>query len=87
MQRMAVLQARIQRHLCGRSFSPITIGEKFPLDSDLHSSLLFKASTLRLNGRLMHDKTEEARRKELLHSVREDARRKMRDSLPVPHQS
>ena len=33
---------------------------------------------------LMPDKNEKARRKELLHSVREDARRKVRDSLPVP---
>lgn len=32
----------------------------------------------------MPDKTEKSRRKELLHSVREDARRKVRDSLPVP---
>ena len=32
----------------------------------------------------MPDKTEKARRKELLHAVREDARRKVRDSLPVP---
>lgn len=30
------------------------------------------------------DKTEKARRKELLHAAREDARRKVRDSLPVP---
>lgn len=30
------------------------------------------------------DKTEKARRKELLNAVREDARRKLRDSLPVP---
>jgi hypothetical protein len=37
-----------------------------------------------LNGHLMPDKNEKARRKELLHSVREDARRKVRDSLPVP---
>jgi len=32
----------------------------------------------------MPDKNEKARRKELLHAVREDARRKERDSLPVP---
>jgi hypothetical protein len=32
----------------------------------------------------MPDKTEKAKRKELLHAVREDARRKVRDSLPVP---
>jgi hypothetical protein len=32
----------------------------------------------------MPDKSEKARRKEILHSVREDERRKVRDSLPVP---
>jgi hypothetical protein len=32
----------------------------------------------------MPDETEKARRKELLLAVREDARRKVRDSLPVP---
>lgn len=32
----------------------------------------------------MSDKSEKARRKELLHAVKEDARRKVRDSLPVP---
>jgi Protein of unknown function (DUF2695) len=32
----------------------------------------------------MADHTEKVRRKELLHAVREDARRKVRDSLPVP---
>lgn len=31
----------------------------------------------------MPDKAEKARRKEMLHSVREDMRRKVRDSLPV----
>src|SRR5215469_14563270 len=33
---------------------------------------------------LMPDKSEKPRRKELLHAVREDAKRKTRDSLPVP---
>jgi len=32
----------------------------------------------------MPDKTEKAHRKELLHSVREDARRKVLEGLPVP---
>ena len=32
----------------------------------------------------MPDKSEKARRKELLHAVREDARRKVRESLPAP---
>ena len=32
----------------------------------------------------MPDKTEKARRKELLRTVREDAKGKVRDSLPVP---
>ena len=32
----------------------------------------------------MPDKTEKDKRKELLHAVREEARRKVRDSLPVP---
>jgi Protein of unknown function (DUF2695) len=32
----------------------------------------------------MPDKTEKARRRELLHSVLEDGKRKLRDSLPVP---
>ncbi len=31
----------------------------------------------------MPDKTEKARRKELLHAVRDDARHKVRDGLPV----
>jgi hypothetical protein len=32
----------------------------------------------------MPDKSEKTRRKELLRAVRDDARRKVRDSLPVP---
>jgi hypothetical protein len=32
----------------------------------------------------MPDKSEKDRRKELLYAVREDARRKVRDSLPLP---
>lgn len=32
----------------------------------------------------MPDKSEKTRRKELLHAVRDDAKRKVRDSLPVP---
>ena len=32
----------------------------------------------------MPDKNEKARRKELLHATREEARRKVRDGLPVP---
>jgi hypothetical protein len=32
----------------------------------------------------MPDKSEQARHKELLHTVREDARRKVRDNLPIP---
>src|SRR5262249_54828373 len=45
---------------------------------------LFNASNLRLNNRLMPDKTEKAHRKELQRRVREDARGKVLDSLPVP---
>ena len=48
---------------------------------DLHP---IRRLNLRLNGWLMPDKTDKSRRKELLHSVREDARRKVRESLPVP---
>ena len=32
----------------------------------------------------MSDKDEKARRKQMLHAVRDDARQKKRDSLPVP---
>ena len=45
---------------------------KNPDYTQIPSSTLFNASNLRLNGRLMPDKTEKARRKEPLRRVRED---------------
>lgn len=47
-------------------------------------SPLFNQLDLRLNDQLMPDKPEKARRKQLLNTVREDAKRKVRESLPVP---
>ncbi len=45
---------------------------------------LFKLFDLRLNSFLMPDKNEKARRKALQRATREDAKQKVRDSLPVP---
>ena len=62
-------------------FAESAVGAK----SRLHSnSPVFKLVNLRLNSFLMPDKNEKARRKSIQRTAREDARQKVRDTLPVP---